>query len=762
MAGRVYNPFLRFPRASLLLVAVLCLPWLACLPRFEFDAETRVLLGGDQRNLTAYEQVRKILGETEAVVISLEVTDLFSPAGLDVVRRVSDAFLSQPTVIAVHSLTHAVKPVRRGLSFDMVPLVSPEPTTGELGELRRFCLSHPLVRNLLVAADGRHTLVTVTFGQRAGTAGDRRALGALIEATLAPFRAAGLRARVLALPLIEEELRGTLARDLRLFLPLAGAVVIGVLWFTFRSWRLVVFVLMNQVFALALLPGLAVVTGARLNVFTLLLLPLLSGIHLTLLAHLLTARQRNLAAGQGSEEALASAVRLTWKPSVFATLTTVVALLSLAVSNIPQIRTFGLLGAAGLALVHLLTYGPTLALLALSGPRRAGTAAPGQGTLATHPAALEGLVAFTARRRRTILAVAALAVAIAALGLSRLRTDIRATEFLSPASPTRQALEELDRVWGGINVVPIAFDTGRPGGANDLGFLRYLESVHRHAESLPDLAGAYSYARLMAMINQVWEGGASDALRLPTSPLLVRLFVVALRSYEFPFLSGLTDGEFRTAQLVLRTRDLPADRYLALVNEVLAFAERERPEGVSVSAAAGIHSILEADRRILRSQLHSAGLTAGVIFVTLALLWRSWRLPLLSLGSNLLPVALVIALAALLALPLNSITVMVGAISLGIAVDDSIHFLTHWRECRRAGRSREAALRETLALKGRTLVWTSLILIGVCAVFWCSSFPPVRAFGLLSAAAFAAALASVLMLLPALLNRATDPQGKAP
>jgi hypothetical protein len=173
---------------------------------------------------------------------------------------------------------------------------------------------------------------------------------------------------------------------------------------------------------------------------------------------------------------------------------------------------------------------------------------------------------------------------------------------------------------------------------------------------------------------------------------------------------------------------------------------------VTVSAAEGIHSILEADRRILRSQTSSAGLTVVIIFGTLALLWRSWRLPLVALFVNLVPVGLVVAGAAWCAVPLNSITVMVGAISLGIAVDDSIHFLTHWRELRRAGVPAEEALRQTLALKGRAIVWTSLILVGICSVFWFSSFPPVRYFGVLSAAAFVAALASVLVLLPAALG----------
>jgi hypothetical protein len=233
----------------------------------------------------------------------------------------------------------------------------------------------------------------------------------------------------------------------------------------------------------------------------------------------------------------------------------------------------------------------------------------------------------------------------------------------------------------------------------------------------------------------------------------VQLFVLALRRYDFPFLTALADPTHRTAYLVLRTSDLPADRYLELIRDVVRFADSRRPPGMTVSATRGLHSILEADRRILRNQLGSAGLTFGVIGVVLALLWRSPGLAVAALVANAVPVAFVIALAGFLRVPLNSITVMVAAIALGIAVDNAIHFITHWRAERRAGASAAAAAERTLRVKGRPILWAGAILVAVFGVFWCSSFPPVVHFGLLSAAAFLGGLGGVLVFLPAVLSR---------
>lgn len=766
MTRRDWNPFLRFPRASLAVTALLCLPLLLPLARFGVSAELKALLQGDQRNLASYEQVREILGDTDVLVVSLELTNLFTNAGLDTVRRLSDAFARQPDVVEVKSLTHSVKPVRRGFGFDMVPLVPDGPLTpGELADLKAFCLTHPLVRNIMVSADGQHTLLTVQYDRQAASPQTQARFRDQVDAVLAPFRAAGLSLRVLAVPLIADEIRATLRHDLVRFLPAALAVVVLVLWLTFRSVRLTVLTLLNQASVLALLPGVIHTAGAQLNVFSVMLLPLLTGIHLTLLMHLFTAYRRAAGEGLGADEAIHAALKTVVKPAALSTLTTVIGLLSLTVGGIPQMRDFGRLGALCLAVVHGFTFGPGLALLKLFAtrwplPRR-------DPTLPRNPLADGGDLAgwwarFVQARWRWIVSAAALAAVFAVAGLARVRTDVRMIETLSPRSPTRQALEELDRVYGGINVVQIDFDSGHTNGLNDPAFLRYLEVVHRFAESRPETTGVFSYPQLLAMVNQIWEGGRPEALKLPESPLLIALFSTAIRSYDFPFLAALADPAARTAELVVRTRDLPATRYLRLIGDIQAYAERTAPAGVSVSAAKGMHSILEADRRILRSQVDSAGSAVAMIALVLAVLWRSVRLALLAVIANAVPVAVVLAGAGFAQLPLNSITVMVGAVALGIVEDDTVHFLTHWREERRAGRSAADAVRETLRIKGPPIVWTTVILVGVLALFTLSSFPPVVHFGLLLAGTFIAAQASVLVLVPAWLSRPGLGLAKAP
>ena len=300
-------------------------------------------------------------------------------------------------------------------------------------------------------------------------------------------------------------------------------------------------------------------------------------------------------------------------------------------------------------------------------------------------------------------------------------------------------------------MVQIELDSGLTNGINSAAFLQYADRVQRYSESRPGVSAAYSYPQVLAMMNQIWEGERPGTFKLPDNAMMINLFVLALKSRNYPFLTALADADGRTAYLIVRTRDMPSERYLALVDDIAGYAQKTRPKTVNVSAAQGIHSILEADRRIIRSQFNSVFITLAVIGLVLAWFWRSVWLALLSLLTNTIPVGLVIAAAGYANVPLNSITIMVAAISLGICVDNSIHFITHWREERRRGATAPAAVLTTLRLKGRPIIFTSVILIALFSVFWLSSFPPVVHFGLLSAFAFLTALIAVLLFLPAML-----------
>lgn len=742
------NPFLRWPLPMLVLCLLAGGPWLRSLQNFTVRSDAKALLEGDQRNLAAYEKVSALLKNDTVVVLSMAGDELFTQEGLNHLRAVCDAISDLPGLGDVKSLTHSVKPVRQGFSFGFAPFVpAGELSAAEIQKIRAYATTHPLVKNLMVAPDAKHAIITCHFDRDFSTPDLQRQFREEIDELTRPFESLGYSFKTVALPLVALEIRTAISQDIRELSIWLGVIVTVLLLVAFRSVRLTFLCLLNIAFVLALLPGMMKSMGVPLTFYSLMLFPLVAGIQLTLITHLFMGCVRAGRDGLDPDEAIRLTLRRVMKSCAFASLTTVVGMLSLTVCAVRQVSDFGWIGAAGIALAFCWTFGPGVAALKLFLP--AGASAGERKPIVWNA---DWWAEAMVRRRGLILAVGAASLVLAGIGIGKIRTDIRVTEFLDRSSPTRVALQEFDEVYGGINVVQFKIDSGVENGINDLGFLSYVDQIQRFAAEKAKVSGTYSYTQLMAMMNQIWEGEKEGSLRLPNNPMMVGMFALALKVRKFPFIDALADEEFRTANVIVRTRGMLSSEYLELLREIVAFAEENRPEGVTVSAQQGIHSILEADRRVLDAQINSFTLTFAIIGLTLLFLWRSFWLAALALLVNVIPVGLAISLAGYGDLPLNSVTVMVAAIVLGIAVDDSVHFITWWRDEYRKSGDAKQALASTFRVKGPPILCTSLILTAVFGAFLVFSFPPVRHFGLLSAVAFVGAIFSTLALLPALLR----------
>ena len=747
------NPFVRFPGwlfAGFLLGSI---PLIWQTTQVSIDTDPLTLLESDPRHLETYDRIQSLLNNDTVVVISVKSDRLFTQAGLDHIRAISNALAQQPGLIDVKSLTHSVKPVRKGLSFSMEPFVPVGTLSGEqIATIRQFSVTHSLVRNIMVSPDGRITLITATYKRDLSTPALRQAFRNEMKQLLKPFDSPDYRIRTISLPFIAEEISESFFLDLKLVLPSTALVILFIIGLTLRSFSYLVLLLLSEVTLLAMLPGMLNLAGFSLSPYNLLLLPLLGAINLTMLTHQLIAL-RKTDAGLPMDERFATMLRVLFRPSMFAAITTAIGLGSLAVSGVSQVRDFGISGMIGIGVIFAWNFGPGLSFLRL-GCR----AWPSVIRLASNDLRQQqidslfhrlGQAAMAKRWPALVATTTLLLPALFAAG--HLNLDIRAVRFLSPESPTRKMAEMMDARMGGINIVQLDFDTGKPNGINQLEFLRRMQSVQDFAEGTERFSSTYSYASLMAMMNGIWTGDESGELSLPSNPLTLNLFVLALKATNYPFLQALCDETNQKAHLVLRTTDLASGEFVSLLQSVEQFAKDTMPEGVTVSAKAGLHTILQADREIVAAQLGSLVITIIAMLAAMTVLWHSLKLAAVSLGISLVPLAVLAVLAASFEVPLNSVTVMVAALVLGISIDDAVHLVTHWVQLKKQGVEPAKALVESLEAKGPAILCTSLILIGFSVSLLWISFPPVQDFGWLSAAAYTAALAAVLFALPSLL-----------
>ena len=754
-----WNPFTRFPKSSFGGLSALLLPLFWSLKDWKIRSDADALLESNPSQKATLDKVVSVFSGRAIVVVDLECPEVFTAEGLSAIGRVSDALMTVEGVRDVKSLTHSYKPVRKGLSFQMEPLVSSGESPADWERLREYCLSNPLIRNVMVSPDCRHATLTLTFEKPFPDLNSKRDLRANLESALAEFETEGLAFEMIGLPLVEEEVHTRIMKDLVRFTPMVFLFLAAVLGLVFRSIGFVLFLTANQAVALGWIAGSLQWIGYPFTVFTLLLFPLWAGVHLTLLVHLGAACRRAAKHCAGAE-VVPTALREIGKSCCFAVLTTLAGLLSLGLAEIPQVKEAGLVGAYGIVVVFLMTFGPGVGIMSLfftvsaSAKRRRVRPLSFRFFGKDEPtnAAADNLPGRWLKSLRRWNGIIWLSVGLIVFGTilaaPQLRMGVRPIEFLPKDSPARSAGELFNESYGGFNIFQMRLDSGRANGVNQPTFLKYLDNVQKYAAAKPQISGAYSYSQVLAMMNQIWEQERPGSLTLPDNPLLLGMFSLVLKSQQFPFFEALCDANFQTANLVVRTPDLPSNEYLAIIEDIIRYAEANRPEGVQLSAEQGLHSILEADRQIVASQIKSASTALLAVFGLLSLLWRSWKLASLAVLLNALPVGLVIALAALLDIPLNSITVMTAALAFGIAIDDTVHFVTQWLEAQRNGISKREAILRAIQIKALPILCTSLVLGGIFALLAATSFPPVKHFGSLTTFAFALALISVFVLLP--------------
>ena len=559
---------------------------------------------------------------------------------------------------------------------------------------------------------------------------------------LAGAAAAGVSFRVAGQPLVNLELdRAALEVEATSMPWLVGACVLLLLGAT-RSPRRTLALLVPVGLSVLGLDGVLGLSGTTSNLIVAIAKPLAFVLLLATGYHLLVAYEDERRAGVAGWPAAWRAARAKAPACALALGTTAVGFGSLASSDVLPIQTFGWLSAVALLVLGvpaLLLLLPVL--LSLSGaPGSAGSAGPAGSAGSALPSRLGERVAGVAERSAQAWpAVLPLGLALAlagVLGATRLTAQPHAIRYLAEEHPLRRdhaALEaegvplaQLELVVSGADAAPIV---------SDVGLLKRLDAWTR---GLTRLEGVKAQVSLPLVLR---EAGFRTAKvdQLPADFLLGD--VMSRRAAEVASYVG-EGGRLLRVSLAIET--LGPEELERLRGEVRAsFEEQLGDAGLELVQTGSYDLLLRTQRSLLTTLRDSLLLTALLMQLVLVVVLRSVRLGLAALLPNTLPVALVFVLLGGVGLPVDVGTAMCAAIALGIAVDDTLHFLYAYQRQGLEGAARGTA---------RAILLSSVVIAAGFLAIAPSPFLPTRNFGLLCAAAMGGALVGDLVVLPACLR----------
>jgi predicted RND superfamily exporter protein len=689
---------------TLLLTIAACVQlfdWRTGSLRLDIDASLDHLIAPNLPATPVDEAVRARFGAPDDTVLVLFQSDnIYSPDSLGRIDALTKSLERLDDVAEVQSLTNVPLP-RSGDKLSLRRLQPDEYGDARLiEELRRNIDSDPLLRGQLVALDGLSTAIRVSLT----TTTDRETLDSgvadAIVYTAHALQSDGIRISVTGTPIVRDATSRTVTSQLRWTVPAIGLLLTGLLAFAFRSWRGVWLPLVTISVALLWTMATLSAIGRPLNLITSLVPPLLATMGLAYCAHVLTEFEMLLREPQLRYERQKRIVILIKEVSGPVTLTgftTGVGLLALVTNDLPAIREFALLSTLGVVytVILVLTFVP--AALALSARRMPKKPLPGSVSFERGALAIGR---FDMRYRRGILWTATIIGLLAVLFSLRITMGDRFVGAFSKDSSIRIDYERVNEAMHGVTPLSIFIEGAVPGQFLEPKSLQQLDELEAWLREQPEIGSVTGLVDHLRSLNRTLTGDAASAL--PDT----REFTSQLLFFgDTDTLSQFVDTDQSSTLINLRLTVDDTGRIAKVVDRIEEHLSA-LPRSLSAHTSGQAVLMTQSVERVTAGQLQSIGLALLVIYVCLALQFASPWIGLLASMPTLLQTALYFGALGLFGVKLNATTSLVECLVLGLAVDDTIHYLARFNAAARRTASETTAAVSALSAVLRPITLT--------------------------------------------------------
>ncbi|MGH7788118.1 MAG: efflux RND transporter permease subunit [Candidatus Binatia bacterium] len=734
----------RYPRTMLLIVAAITLVLGVFAARFGVDSAVDQLLPEHDPDGAYYETVRQAFGSEEIAVVGLFADDVFAAATLARIDRMTRELAAIPGVQDVTSLTNLERVTMGDEGLSREPLMPPLPLdAAQVTAFRARALADRLGRGAVVSADGRAAGVWVRFHPMPDEAFIARGLEERLRQVVAA-NPGDEAVAITGLPTIKVQAARNMIEDLALFVPLALLLVIGVLVWAFRTWRGLLLPLASVVIGLTWTIGIMVLAGDAFTMGSLVLPPLIMSSGVAYAIHVVSRYYIEVRPGRSHADAVSHAMAHVRLPVFMAALTTLIGFATFVTSPIPSIRDFGFYAALGIAVVFVACLVVVPAALALMPPPRTVPARLEEGGWFADFVAACGSLSM--RHRWFFLPLFIALLAIGAVGMTKLRVETDYLRFFSPSHPVRIDNRRVSESLAGTQVVAVVVDAQGPEGVTRSDTIEAMRGLQHFIEQQPGVD------RTLSLLDQL------DSVRTAVSP--ARVGAPFTDQAEIAGLLNLlaprdvrheVNPDHSRAQITVHTSLSSSQEVGDFVARVEAYGARQFPAGVAVRATGTVVLLNRSADALAWSQVWGDAQVMAILLLLMVLLLRSLRLGLLSMVPNVLPIVLLFGIMGYAGIDLNICTSTIASISIGIAVDDTIHYMLGFYDELRTGSTREEAILATLRGVGRPILITSVALTAAFLIVCISNFQPVRHFGLLAGCTMVIGVFTDLFLLPALL-----------
>ena len=724
----------RHPWHIILPILLLTLFFAWQIPRLHFETSIYDLTIEDLPQTQEYNAFKKTFGCEEVVLVVVRTSDVFDVKTFEDIDRLACEF-------------EKIKGVRRVISLPGIKRDMDVTKKWTLLDFKREIAPVALLEKNIISKDGKTTVISLILEDLKQKDPVITEIQALIEREKAkqPMYQIGM-------PVVSMALARFTENDFMRLPPIAFLLIMVTLFLLFRNLRGVLIPSGSVLIALIWTFGLMASTGTPLSLLIMIVPIFLIAVGTAYCMYIFPEYSLAQESCETPRDAsLICFMRLGF-PTFLAVFTTSIGLGSLLINKISEIRHFALFSCFGILamLFILITFLP--AVMALLPFSRGAQLPESNSAENVMDRVLSGIITLNLKYQKWVLGLIAFISLLGIYGITRIQVETNPMDFFKKNTTIARNFNDIYRDMAGSFPINVAINSRQDDYFEAPEHLKLIAGLQDFLSKLPAVDKTISFCDYLKLVNYATNQYRDALYALPEEGFEVRMLINSFKTMlGMDMLGRFMNENFSEANIVLRTHISSSKDFLNTQKRIEAYLRKNLPAGLSFQVTGIGVVISHSSQLITDGQVKSLFLTLVLVFAIMLLLFMSFKVGVIGILPNCFPIIVGFGLMGWLKIPLSMATSLIAGVAIGLAVDDTIHYLVHYNHEFKKDLNKERALAGTIRHMGKPIIFTTLTITLGFSVLLFSNFKPTAIFGLLMVVTMVSALGADLLLLPSLM-----------
>jgi len=726
----------RHPLTVLAVIALITVAFAWQLPHLRIGTSITDLVIEDLPETRQYQVFKENFESDEIIRIVIRSENIFDPNTFKAIEKLSDE-------------SSRINGVRRVIGLPDIRRTMGKTDDWTLDQFATIIKPVDLFLRNLLSEDRNSTILTLVLDEQAANKKVLKEVEDLIS------RVPGnLSVYQTGLPLVSDALAEYTALDFKRLPAVTIIVIAFILFLLFRNIACLLLPLMTVILSQIWTFGLMAWLGIPLSMMTMIVPVFLIAVGTAYCLHICSEYMKSLGDSTSAREAVYHTFQLLTFPTVLAVATTIIGVGSLFINRITAIREFSLFSCFGMLslLIIMLTAFPA-AMTFFSVPSR--DKIPSRARLAgldrLVQKLLEKIISINIRHQRITFFILIALLLFCLAGIFRIRVETNPVEYFKSDAPVSRHFHDIYRDLSGSFPINVLLSGGEDIFEN-LKNIREVARLQKYLEGLPGVDKTISFADYLKLVNYALNRYEPKYYSLPEEDFELRMLINNYKSLlGEDMLLRFMKSDFSLTNVLMLTHISSSRDFLETKEKILKKVVADFPL-IPECQVTGLGMAISASSDLLTNgQVKSLSITLALIFIVMMLLFLSGKVGLVAIAINLFPIVVSFGLMGWLNVHLSVVTSLIASIAIGLAVDDTIHYLFRYNREFKKDPDKDKALRNTIFSVGRPIIFTTLTISCGFSILLFSHFEPTSLFGLMIIITMFAAFVGDIIILPSLM-----------